>query len=46
MANDQDRVDLGLFCARVCKSLDRSLRGKRLEDLSQSGLEAIEELTT
>ena len=45
MANDQDRVDLGLFCARVCNSLDRSLKGRRLEDLSQSGLEAIQQLT-
>ena len=45
MANDQDRVDLGLFIARVCNSLDRSLKGRRLEDLSQAGLDAIEQLT-
>ena len=45
MTNDKDRVDLGLFCARVCNTLDRSLKGRRLEDLSQSGLEAIEQLT-
>ena len=46
MANDQDYVDLGLSCADVCKALDRGLNGRRLDDLSQSVLGAIEQLTT
>ena len=45
-ANDQDHVDLGLFCADVCKALDRGLSSRRLDDLSQPVLRAIERLTT
>ena len=44
MANEQDYVDLGSTCANVCKVLDRGLNGKRLEELSQSVLEAIQGL--
>ena len=46
MSNQQDCVDLGLFCADVCKSLDRGLKGRRLDELSQSVLEGIQQLTT
>lgn len=46
MVNEQDCVDLGISCADVCKVLDRGLNGRRLEELSQSVLEAIEQLTT
>ena len=46
MINSQDCVDLGLSCTDVCKVLDRGLKGRRLDELSQSVLEAIEQLTT
>jgi hypothetical protein len=46
MINEQDCVDLGLSCADVCKALDRGLEGKQLDELSQSVLEAIQQLTT
>ena len=46
MANDQDYVDLGLACADICRGLDRGMNGKRLDDLSQSVREAINQLTT
>ena len=46
MINEQDCVDLGLSCADVCKALDRGLKGRRLDELSQSVFEAIQQLTT
>jgi len=46
MINEADYVDLGLACADVCKALDRGMRGRRVNELSQSVLEAIEQLTT
>jgi hypothetical protein len=46
MANDQDYVDLGLSCSDVCKALDRGLDGRRLDELSQALVGAIERLTT
>ena len=45
MANKQDYVELGKSCGRVCQALDRGLSGRRSDELSQSVLEAIEELT-
>ena len=45
MANKSDYVELGLACADVCKALDRGMNGKKLNDLSQSVREAIEQLT-
>ena len=39
-----DYVYLGLFCADICRSLDRGLNGRRCDELSQSVLQAIEEL--
>ena len=41
MMNITDYVDLGLACAEVCKALDRGMDGKKLDDLSQSVREAI-----
>ena len=46
MANKADYVELGLACADVCKALDRGMKGRKLDDLSQSVREAIEQLTT
>lgn len=45
MANEQGYVDLGLSCTGVCKALDRGLKGKQLNGLSLSVVEAVEELT-
>ena len=45
MANKSDYVELGLACADVCKALERGMNGKKLDDLSQSVREAIEQLT-
>lgn len=46
MVNEEDYVDIGLACAEVCTALQRGIDGKRLDQLSQSVLEAIEKLTT
>ena len=46
MANEQDYVDLGLFCADICGALDRGVNGKKLSDLSKSVCDAINQLTT
>ena len=44
--NKADYVELGLACADVCKALDRGMKGRRADELNQSVLEAIEQLTT
>jgi len=46
MVNKVDYVELGLVCADVCKTLARGTDGRRVEQLSQSVLDAIEQLTT
>ena len=46
MANEQDYVDLGLFCADICRALARGMNGKKLADLSKSVCDAINQLTT
>ena len=46
MVNDTDYMELGLACADVCKALDRGMRGRRVDELSQSVFEAIGQLTT
>ena len=46
MANRTDYVELGLACAEVCNALDRGMNGRRMDELSQSVFEAIEQLTT
>jgi len=45
MVNESDYVELGLFCARVCRALDRGMRQRRVDEVSQSVLEAIGQLT-
>ena len=45
MANEQDCVDLGLFCAHICKGLERGMGGKPLNELSESVCDAINQLT-
>ena len=45
MANRRDHVDLGLTCADVCMALERGLSGKRLDELTNTVSEAIEQLT-
>ena len=44
MINKTDYVELGLACTDVCKSLDRGVKGRQVDALSQSASEAIEEL--
>ena len=45
MTSELDLVELGLYCADICKALDRGLNGKKLGDLSQSMCDAINQLT-
>ena len=46
MANEMDYVELGLSCADICRALDRGMNGKKLNDLSKSVCDAINQLTT
>ena len=46
MVNKADYVELGLACADVCEVLYRGISGRRVDQLSQSVLEAIGRLTT
>jgi len=46
MINELDYVELGLFCADICRALDRGMNGKKLDDFSQSVCDAINQLTT
>lgn len=46
MINQQEYIDIGLSCAHVCEALDRGLKGRQLDELSQSVLDAIGQLTT
>jgi len=46
LANEVDYVELGLSCANICGALDRGMNGKKLDDLSQSVCDAINQLTT
>ena len=46
MANDVDYVELGLSCADICRTLERGMNGRRLNGLSQSVCDAINQLTT
>jgi len=45
MANELEYVELGLECADICRALDRGMDGKKLDDLSQSVCDAINQLT-
>ena len=46
MLNELEYVELGLFCADICRALDRGMGGKRLGDLSQLVCDAMNQLTT
>jgi len=45
MIDQADYVELGLACADVCTALNRRLNGKKLDDLTDSVNEAINQLT-
>jgi len=45
MDNEMEYVELGLSCADVCRVLDRAMEGRRLNEVSQSVIGAIEQLT-
>ena len=45
MANERDYVDLGLSCADICNALQRGMGDKKLDDLSKSVRDAINQLT-
>ena len=45
MANELDYIELGLSCANVCGALDRGVNEKRMEELSQSVNDAVNQLT-
>ena len=46
MVNEQGYVELGLFCVDICETLGRGLGDKKLDDLSKSVCDAINQLTT
>ena len=46
MANDADYVELGLYCADICRALERGMDGKKLNELSKSVCDGINHLTT
>ena len=46
IVNEQDYVELGLSCADICKALKRGMGDKKLNELSQSVCDAINQLTT
>ena len=45
MANKVDYVKLGLTCADVCEALNRGMDKRRVDQLSQPVLGAIDKLT-
>ena len=45
MANKEDYVELGLACADICEALDRAMNTRRVDQLSQTVLRAMEHLT-
>ncbi|KAF9787278.1 hypothetical protein BJ322DRAFT_1107340 [Thelephora terrestris] len=44
MANEQDYVDLGLHCAKICETLKRGMDKTKQEDFSKCLCEAIDQL--
>jgi hypothetical protein len=46
MANDQEYVNLGRACGDVCQVLYQRLKGRQLDGLNQSILDAIGDLTS
>ena len=45
MINQAEYVGLGLACADICKALERGTKGRRVDQLDQSVLRAIEQFT-
>ena len=45
VANKEGYVSLGVCCGEVCQALGRGLKGRELDELSESVLQAIEQLT-
>ena len=45
MATELDYVELGLFCANVCRTIYRGLNEKKVDELHQSVYNAINRLT-
>ena len=46
MIDGKGYVELGLYCAEVCRSLDRGLNHRQADQLGRLVLEAIGQLTT
>ena len=44
MSNDEDLVDLGLYCADICTKLKRATFGKQEVDINKTTTTAIAEL--
>jgi hypothetical protein len=44
MSNDEDLVDLGLYCADICGRLRRATFGKQEAEISKTTTTAISEL--
>ena len=44
MANEPDRVELGLSCAAVCRALERRTSGKKSNEISRSVYDAMEQM--
>jgi hypothetical protein len=44
MSNDEDLVDLGLYCADICVKLKRATFGKQEAEISKATTTAISEL--
>jgi len=43
--DELDYVELGLFCADICRVLDQGTNGKKPDELSQSVYGAINQLS-
>ena len=46
MINRKGYLELGLYCADVCRSLDRGLNRRQGDQLGRPVFEAIDQLTT
>ena len=46
MVDEPDYVELGLFCADVCRALDLGIRGKKPDELGRSVCDAIDRLAS
>jgi hypothetical protein len=44
MQNEDDFIEVGLHCAKICSVIERGSRGKTVANLTSSFVEAIEEL--